>query len=137
VKLSGSTIRSCALVVARKKNSSANSAQHLRLFSTMVGALMSIAIMALAGGREWISQHRIGGFPISGVALVVAVIAAGDVLFSDPGEPGLSIGLQFGGGGTPSRDWWKRVIGGALLEPTPPLHPAPLPAPSKIVRSAV
>jgi hypothetical protein len=87
--------------------------------------------------REWISQHRIGGFPISGTALVVAIIAAGDVPFSDPGEPGLSIGLQFGGGGTPSRDWWKRVIGGALLEPTPPLHPRPLPAPSRITRGAV
>jgi hypothetical protein len=87
--------------------------------------------------REWISQHRIGGFPISGVGFVVAVIAAGDVPFSDPAEPGLSIGLQFGGGGTSSRDWWKRALGGALLEPTPPLHPTPLPAPSRIVRGAV
>jgi hypothetical protein len=86
--------------------------------------------------REWISQHRIGGFPISGMALVVAIIAAGDVPFSDPGEPGLSIGLQFAGGGTPSQDWWKRVLGGALLGPTPPLHPRPLLAPSRIVRGA-
>jgi len=87
--------------------------------------------------REFISQHRIGGFPISGVALVVAAIAAGDVPFSDPGEPGFVVGLWWGGGGDASRDWWKRVLGGALLEPTPPLHPTPLPAPSRITRSAV
>jgi hypothetical protein len=82
--------------------------------------------------REWISQHRIGGFPISGTALVVAIIAAGDVPFSDPGEPGFVVGLQWGGGGVPERGWWKRVLGGALLDPTPPLHPMPAPSPARV-----
>jgi len=87
--------------------------------------------------RDWIAQHRIGGLPISGMALVVAIIAAGDVPFSDPEEPGFVVGLQFGGGGVPSTDFWRRVLAGTLLEATPALHPMPLPAPSRIVRSAV
>lgn len=81
--------------------------------------------------RSWLSQHRIGGFPISERALVIAIIAAGDVPYSDPSEPGFVVGLQWGGGGVPSRDWWKRVIGGAILEPTPPLHPMAAPSPAR------
>ena len=82
--------------------------------------------------RSWISQNGGGGFPIDGVALVVAVVAAGDVPYTDPEEPGFIIGLQFGGGGFPAKDWWRRVVGGAILEPTPPLHPSPMPSPARV-----
>ena len=82
-------------------------------------------------------SRNIGGPPISGLAFVVAVISAGDVLYTDPTEAGFVTSLQFGGGGSPSQDYWRRVLSGTILEALPPLHPRPLPAPSKITRGAV
>lgn len=82
--------------------------------------------------RSWLSQRRVGGFPIGGSVLVVAIIAAGDVPYTDPEQPGLAIGLQFGGGGTPARDWWRRVLGGAILDPTPSPYPTTAPSPSRV-----
>jgi hypothetical protein len=86
--------------------------------------------------RSWVS-HRIGGFPINGAALVVAIIASGDVGYTDPEQPGFSCALQFGGGGIPAKDWWKRVLGGAILEPTAPLHPTPTPSPARVQQLAM
>jgi hypothetical protein len=79
-------------------------------------------------------SRNIGGLPISGLAFVVAVISAGDVLHTDPTEPGFVVGLQFGGGGSPATDYWRRVLSGTILEALPPLYPKPMPAPSRIVR---
>jgi hypothetical protein len=78
--------------------------------------------------RNWI--NRCGGGPVvSDMALVCAVIATGDVPFTHPGKPGFAIGLQFGGGGVPAKDWWRRVLGGAVLDPSPPAHAAPMRSP--------
>jgi hypothetical protein len=82
-------------------------------------------------------SRNLGGPPISGLAFVVAVISSGDVLYTDPTEAGFVTSLQFGGGGSPAKDYWRRVLSGTILEAIPALHPAPLPAPSRIFRSAV
>jgi hypothetical protein len=82
--------------------------------------------------RDWISQNCSGGFPISGSCFVVAIIAAGDVPYSDPGEPGFVVGLQWGGGGIPERGWWKRALGGALLDPVPSPYPTKTPSPARV-----
>jgi hypothetical protein len=87
--------------------------------------------------RDWISQHRVGGFPIGGAVLVVAIIAAGDVPYTDPEEPGFAIGLQFGGGGAGSGNWWRRVLGGAILDPTPSPYPKAAPSPARAVRNGM
>jgi hypothetical protein len=87
--------------------------------------------------RDWISQHRVGGFPISGSVLVVAIIAAGDVPYTNPEESGFAAGLQFGGGGILARDWWKRVLGGAILEPVPSPYPTKAPSPARVQQLAV
>ena len=84
--------------------------------------------------RDWLSQHRGDSLPINGNVLIVAIIAAGDVPFSGPTEPGFVVGLQWGGGGVAARDWWKRVLGGALLDLTPPLHPMPTASPAHVRR---
>jgi hypothetical protein len=82
--------------------------------------------------RDWVSQNKIGAFPISGTAFVAAVIAAGDVSFSSPEEPGFAIGLQFGGGGIPSKDWWRRVLCVALLDPVPSPYQNNTPSPARV-----
>ena len=89
------------------------------------------------GTAWWVDlafSKNVNGPPISGLAFVVAVIAAGDILHTDPNEPGFAVGLQWGGGGSPATDYWRRVLSGTILEALPPLHPAPMPAPSRIVR---
>jgi len=68
--------------------------------------------------RTWCRQHGVPGYPVSSQAFVAAIIAAGDVQFTDPDEPGFSCALQFGGGGHPSGDWWRRVLSGTMLTPT-------------------
>jgi hypothetical protein len=87
--------------------------------------------------RDWISQHHIGGLPISGSVLVAAIIAAGDVPYTHPEEPGFVCALQFGGGGSPSKDWWKRVLGGAILEPALSPYPTKAPSPARVQQMAV
>ena len=69
-------------------------------------------------------SRNIGGPPISGLAFVFAVIAAGDVLFTDPTEAGFYTSLQFGGGGSPATDYWRRVVGGAVLNAAPAVSDA-------------
>jgi hypothetical protein len=86
--------------------------------------------------RSFVSQNRIGGFPISGPALVVAIIAAGDVPYSDPNAAGFVCGLQFGGGGRPSTEKWRDVLTtGRLLDPTPSPYPQAAASPSRVQRS--
>jgi hypothetical protein len=84
--------------------------------------------------RAWASQNRISSFPISGAAFAVAIVAAGDVPYTNPEEPGFVCGLQFGGGGSPSKDWWRRALAGTILEPTPPLYPTAAPSPARARR---
>jgi hypothetical protein len=87
--------------------------------------------------RAWISQHRSGGLPIGGAVLVAAIIAAGDVPYTNPEDPGITIGLQFGGGGIPAKDWWRRALGGAILEPVPQPYPTRTPSPVRVQQAAV
>jgi hypothetical protein len=84
--------------------------------------------------RAWVSQNDVGGFPISVSALVVAIIAAGDIAYTNPEEPGFAIGLQFGGGGSPSKDWWRRALAGTLLDPVPPSYPRAVASPARARR---
>jgi len=84
--------------------------------------------------RVWLQEHKIapGVLGISGTAFVAAAIASGDILFTSLDEfPHISFGLVPHGGGLPSRDFWKRVLSGTLLNPLPPLHPTAAPSPAR------
>jgi hypothetical protein len=86
---------------------------------------------------EFCRRHQINPPWITGGAFTTAVIAHADIKFVIEDWPHAFVcSLQWGGGGHECRGWWKRALGGALLEPTPPLHPPPLPAPSRIFRQA-
>jgi hypothetical protein len=90
---------------------------------------------AAAWGRE----HKIApGVPgIGAAAFVAAAIAGGDIQFTSLDEfPYVYFGLVPFGGDIPAKDFWRRSLAGALVEPSPALHPTPLPAPSKITRGA-
>ena len=87
---------------------------------------------------DWCCRHNVNPPWISGGAFTAAVIACGDVEFVIEDWPhDFVCSLMFGGGGRDAKDWWRRALAGTLLDPTPPLHRAPLPAPSRITRSAM
>lgn len=88
----------------------------------------------------WLREHKIapGVLGIGATAFVAAAIASGDVPFSSLDEfPHIYFGLVPFGGGIPAKDFWRRSLAGALVEPSPPPHSTARPAPARIVRSAV
>ena len=82
--------------------------------------------------REFCDRHRIHPSWITGAAFTAAVIAHGDIRFvMDDWPHDTAFGLQFGGGGHPASDWWRRVLAGTLLSQTPPLYPKAPPSPAR------
>jgi hypothetical protein len=70
----------------------------------------------------WCRTHSVEGAGwMTGAALLAAVIACGDIQFSDPSNFPLEvrIAVQAGGGGNRGGDWWRRALAGTLLEPLP------------------
>jgi hypothetical protein len=85
--------------------------------------------------QEFCRRHQINPSSIGGGAFTSAVIAHADIKFVIEDWPhDFVCSLQFGGGGIECRGWWRRALSGTLLSPEPPLHPVPMPAPSRIVR---
>ena len=85
----------------------------------------------------WLRERKIapGVLGIGAMAFVAAAIASGDILYTSPDEfPHIAFGLVPYGGGIPAKDYWRRALSGTILEAMPPLHPTPMPAPSRIVR---
>ena len=83
--------------------------------------------------RVWLSQHAGGNSLVGGNAFVAAIVAAGDVPYSDPGEPGFAIGLQHTGGGIEASARWHTVLATRrLLDPAPPERPKPVFSPVSV-----
>ena len=88
---------------------------------------------AAAWLREHKIAHGVGG--IGALAFASAAIASGDILFTSLDEfPYVYFGLVPYGGGIPAKDFWRRSLAGALVEPLPPLHSTARPAPARIMR---
>jgi hypothetical protein len=93
------------------------------------------------GCRAWQNQQQISpGVFVGPVSFTAAVLAQGDVAhsMSDNFPFDLSFGLQFGGGGRPSNNQWRRALEtGALLEPTPLDRPSAIKSPARVRQLAL
>jgi hypothetical protein len=90
--------------------------------------------------RAWLRDHKIasGVLGIGGTAFVAAAIASGDILYTSPDEfPHISFDLVPYGGGIEAAGEWKRVLGGAILDPTPSPYPTTAPSPARVQQFAV
>jgi hypothetical protein len=91
--------------------------------------------------RNWQQQHRVAqGVSVSPAALVAAIVACNDILFSplDRFPFDLGFGLVAFGGGRPSTDRWREVLTtGRLLEPTPLDRPTVVPSPARVQQLAL
>jgi hypothetical protein len=88
--------------------------------------------------QEWCRRHQVNPGWIGGAPFTAAVIAHGDIRFVfDDWPHDTAFALQFGGGGIPSGDWWKRVLGGAILGPVPPRYPTKAPSPARVHQMAM
>jgi hypothetical protein len=82
--------------------------------------------------REWCQQHQVNPDWVGGAPFTAAAIGHGDVEYTIADWPhDTAFALQFGGGGRPSGGWWKRALGGVILEPTPPRYPVASPSPAR------
>lgn len=85
--------------------------------------------------REWCRQHQINPSWIGGAPFTAAAAAHGDIRFVMDNWPhDAAFALQFEGGGAPAKDWWRRALAGALLEPTPSPYPKVPVSPARVRR---
>jgi hypothetical protein len=83
--------------------------------------------------QEWCRRHKVNPTWMGGAAFTCAVIAHGDIQFVMGDWPhDFAVGLQFGGGGRESKDWWRRAAAGVLLDPAPPLYPKAAASPARV-----
>jgi hypothetical protein len=86
--------------------------------------------------RDWQQQHRVAqGVFVGGAAIVVAIVACGDIPYAplDRFPFDLGFGLVAYGGGRQSTDQWRHVLqSGALLAPMQSPYPVAIKSPARV-----